>query len=332
MDGQGPQYDVLIVGQGAAGFSAALYAARYQMKAVVFGDKFGGETAIGGAIENYPGFPSIDGFDLMLKMREQVEAYGVEIVDEKVDALTRLPGCFEAHTEPHTEEAKYRGRSVILAVGRERRRLGLPMEEEWTGRGVSYCSVCDAPLYRGKTAAVVGGGNAAVEGAILLARYADKAYLVYRGERLHRPEPVTLRMLEDTANVEVLLNTQVAALKGQDGLEGVALDRPVNGSHHLALDGLFVEIGADPRTKLGLDMGVSLNEQGEIVVDKLMRTSVEGVFGAGDLTDASGNLKQTITAAAQGALAATSAYEFVSAHPGRCQCHAMGYPLVAAGT
>ena len=326
MDGQVPQYDVLIVGQGAAGFSAALYAARYQMKAVVFGDKFGGETAIGGAIENYPGFPSIDGFDLMLKMREQVEGYGVEIIDEKVDALTRLPGCFQAETE----EASYRGKSVVLAVGRERRKLGLPMEEEWTGRGVSYCSVCDAPLYRGKTAGVVGGGNAAVEGAILLARYAEKVYLVYRGDQLTRPEPIALRMLEDTPNVEVLLSTQVTALQGETGLEAVSLDRPLNGSHELTLDGLFVEIGADPRSKLGQDVGVALNDQGEIVVDKLMRTSVEGVFAAGDLTDGSGNLKQTVTAAAQGALAATSAYELVSTHPCRCQCHAMGYPLEAA--
>lgn len=326
MDGQVPQYDVLIIGQGAAGFSAALYAARYQMKALVFGDKFGGETAIGGAIENYPGFPAIDGFDLMLKMREQVEGYGVEIIDEKVDTLTREPGCFEASTE----DGSYRGKSVILAVGRERRKLDLPMEEEWTGKGVSYCSVCDAPLYRGKVAAVVGGGNAAVEGAILLARYAEKVYLIYRGDRFFRPEPIALRMLDDTPNVEVLLKTQVASLQGTDGLEGVTLDRPVNGSHHLTLDGLFVEIGADPRSKLGLDVGTAVNDLGEIIVDKLMRTNVEGVFAAGDLSDASGNLKQTITAAAQGALAATSAYDFVSAHPCRCQCHALGYPVEAA--
>lgn len=326
MDGQVPQYDVLIIGQGAAGFSAALYAARYQMKAVVFGDKFGGETAIGGAIENYPGFPAIDGFDLMLKMREQVEGYGVEIIDEKVDTLTREPGCFEARTE----DGSYRGKSVILAVGRERRKLGLPMEEEWTGKGVSYCSVCDAPLYRGKVAAVVGGGNAAVEGAILLARYAKKVYLVYRGDRLFRPEPIALRMLDDTPNVEVLLKTQVTALRGTEGLDGVTLERPANGSHDLNLDGLFVEIGADPRSKLGLDVGTAVNDLGEIIVDKLMRTNVEGVFAAGDLSDASGNLKQTITAAAQGALAATSAYDFVSAHPCRCQCHAMGYPVEAA--
>ena len=225
MDGQVPQYDVLIVGQGAAGFSAALYAARYQMKAVVFGDKFGGETAIGGAIENYPGFPAIDGFDLMLKMREQVEGYGVEIIDEKVDTLTREPGCFEARTE----DGSYRGKSVILAVGRERRKLGLPKEEEWTGRGVSYCSVCDAPLYRGKVAAVVGGGNAAVEGAILLARYAEKVYLIYRGDRLFRPEPIALRLLDDTPNVEVLLKTQVTALRGTDGLDGVTWTAPPTG-------------------------------------------------------------------------------------------------------
>ena len=308
MAGQGPSFDVIIVGQGAAGFSAGLYAARYQMKSAIFGDVFGGETAIGGAIENYPGFASIDGFDLMMKMREQVEGYGVDIVDEGVDSLACTPDGFEARTA----EGVYHGKAVVLAVGRERRKLGLPFEGEWTGKGVSYCSVCDAPLYGGKVAAVVGGGNAAVEGAVLLARYAEKVYLVYRGGRLYRPEPITLRLLENTSNVEVLLNTRVAALCGQDSLTGVVLDRPVNGSAELELDGLFVEIGADPRTKLASDLGASLNEQGEVAVDRQMRTNVAGVFAAGDLTDASGDLKQTVTAAAQGALAATSAYEFVT--------------------
>ena len=316
-------YDVLIVGQGAAAFSAGLYAARYQMKPIIFGDRFGGETAIGGVIENYPGYPGIDGFDLMTKMKEQVESYQVEVVDEGVEAITQQEDCFEATTE----EGVYQGASVILAVGRERRKLNLPMEEEWTGKGVSYCSTCDAPLYRNKVAAVVGGGNAAVEGAMLLAKYATKVYIIYRGESFLRPEPINLQRLGQIPNVETLFSTSVIELKGRDGLEGVALDRPHNGSVEVTLDGLFIEIGADPRTKLPLDLGVELNEQDEVRVDKMMRTSAHGVFAAGDLTDASGSLKQTITAAAQGALAATSAYEYVSTHPGACGLHATGYSL-----
>ncbi len=316
-------YDVLIIGQGAAGFSAALYAARYQMKSVIFGEKFGGETAIGGMIENYPGYSAIDGFELMVKMKEQVEKYNVDVVDEGVEVLSRGEDCFEVRTE----ETVYQSNAVILAVGRERRKLGVPMEEEWTGKGVSYCSVCDAPLYRDQVAAVVGGGNAAVEGAILLAKYATKVYLIYRGESFFRPEPINIQRLGEMSNVETLFSTRVSELKGQDGLEGVVLNTRHNGAMELALDGLFIEIGADPRTTLAQGLGVELNGQGEVMVDKMMRTNVRGVFAAGDLTDASGSLKQTITAAAQGALAATSAYEFVAAHPKRCACHAVGYSL-----
>ena len=141
MTTQDIQYDTLIVGQGAAAYAAALYAARYQMKSVVFGGLFGGETATGGLIENYPGVPEIDGLDLMFKLREQAEKYEVPIVSEDIVSITRAESCFEATTE---EGTVHRGASVILAVGRERRKLGLEHEDEWTGRGISFCAICDA--------------------------------------------------------------------------------------------------------------------------------------------------------------------------------------------
>ena len=162
------QYDVLIIGQGAAAFAAALYAARYQMRTIVIGESFGGETATGGLIENYPGYPEIDGYDLMIKFREQAEKYEVPVVDDKVESIDRTTHCFEARTG---SGEMYRGATVILAVGRERRKLGLQHEDEWTGKGVSFCSTCDAPLHRGNTVAVVGGGDAAVKGAVLIGRY-----------------------------------------------------------------------------------------------------------------------------------------------------------------
>ena len=315
-------YDVLIAGQGAAGYAAALYAARYQIKPAVFGSVFGGETATGGLIENYPGYLEIDGFELMMKFREQAEKYGVPIIDENVERADRAGSDFEITT---SEGSKYRGASLILAVGRERRKLGLEHEEEWVGRGISYCSTCDAPLHRGNVVAVVGGGDAAIKGAVLLGKYAEKVYVIYRGPRFTRPEPVNLRQLEASPNVAPIFDTTVTELYGDDGLTGVGLSRPHEGSNSLDVHGLFIEIGADPRVELANELGVELNNQNEVVVDKHGRTNVAGVFAAGDLTDGSGELKQTITASAQGAIAATSAYAYVSEHGDACEIHAKGY-------
>jgi len=185
-------------------------------------------------------------------------------------------------------------------VGRERRSLGLEHEREWTGRGVSYCSTCDAPLHRGNAVAVVGGGDSAVKGAALLTKYARKVYLIYRGAAFARPEPVNLRRLDGAENLVRVFNTNVVGLKSEDGLTGIELDRPLDGSPELDVDGIFMELGADPRVELAEQLGVALTEKNEIAVDKSMRTSVHGVYAAGDVADASGELKQTITAAAQG--------------------------------
>lgn len=323
------QYDIVIAGQGAAGFAAALYAARYQTKVAVIGETFGGETAIGGSIENYPGYVDIDGFDLMMHFRAQAEKYEVPIVDDKVSKIVNVGACYEVETE---YGGKYQAQTVILAVGRERRKLGLAQEEEWTGRGVSFCSVCDAPLHRDNTVAVVGGGNAAVEGAVLLAKYATQVYLIYRGAEFFRPERIIVEELNRTANVTQLLETNVVELKGEDGLEGIVLDKRHNGSNELVVDGIFIEIGADPRAELPKQLGVALNDEEEVIVDKHMRTNVPGIFAAGDLTDASGDLKQTVTAAAQGAVAASTAYKYVMEHPQACTWHARAIEPEAAVT
>ncbi len=315
-------YDVIIVGQGAAAYSAALYAARYQIKPLMVGTWFGGETATGGAIENYPGYVEIDGLDLMLHMQEQAKRYEVPVETAKVESITREDECFLSRTDNGDE---FRSNTVILAMGRERRKLGIPKEDEWTGHGVSFCSTCDAPLYRGKSAVVVGGGDAAVKGATLLSKYADKVYVLYRGKEFVRPEPINVRQLEAQANAEVLFNTSVIDLKGQDGVTGVVLDRAHNGSNEIDVDGIFIEIGADPNFELAKQLGVELNELNEVDVDKMMKTNVPGVFAAGDITNGSGELKQTITAAAQGALAATSAYEYSLEHPFACKGHAVGH-------
>jgi thioredoxin reductase (NADPH) len=305
------QIDVLIAGQGAAAFAAGLYSSRYQVNTLIAGEQFGGETAIGGTIENYPGQPDIDGFDLMMKFKEQVDNLETPTAYSNLKSVTRNGDVFRAVLDDGTELDAI---SVILAVGRERRKLRLPREEEWTGKGVSYCSTCDAPLYRNKpAAAVVGGGNAAVEGAILLAKYAATVYMIYRRDKLTRPEPILIKILEQTENVKVLYSTEVAELLGTDeaGLTGIRLNKPWEGQDELTIDGLFVEAGADPRLEIPNQLGLEINPTtGEVHVDKGLNTSVKGIYAAGDLTDGT-DLKQTITAASQGAIAALSAYQHV---------------------
>ena len=198
-------------------------------------------------------------------------------------------------------------------MGRERRKLGLDNEEEWMGKGVSYCSTCDAPLYKNKeSVAVIGGGNAAVEGAILLSKYAKKVYLVYRGIKFFRPEPILLEILNNSENITILLETEVNSLLGDEkGLTGIEINNNINQKKHISLDGIFVEIGADPRLEIPNQLGLEINsDTGEVHVDKHQTTSETGIYAAGDLTDGT-DLKQTITAASQGAIAALSAYQNV---------------------
>ncbi|MAU55474.1 MAG: thioredoxin reductase [Dehalococcoidia bacterium] len=302
--------DLLIAGQGAAGYSAALYSARYQVNTIIAGGEFGGETAIGGMIENYPGIEA-DGFDLMMNMKNQVMNYDIKLIEEDVKSIEKYNSIFIVNTETSIVESK----GIILCVGRERRKLGLPNEEELVGKGVSYCSTCDAPLYKNKIAAIVGGGNAAVEGAILLSKYAKEVHLIYRGANFHRPEKILISQLEACSNINIHFNSKVEAiLTDNAGVSGINLTTNTQESK-IMIDGIFIEIGADPRLELPYQLKLKIdNSTNEVDVNKLMETSVEGVFAAGDLTNASGSLKQTVTAAGQGAIAALSAYTFLNTH------------------
>ena len=303
--------DVLIAGLGAAAYSAALYCKRYQIDTVIVGEEFGGETAIGGLIENYPGQPDIDGFDLMMKFKEQVDNLNTETFDSNLKSVEKISD--ESFRSTLDSGEIFLSKSVILAMGRERRKLGLDNEEELMGKGVTYCSTCDAPLYKNKeSVAVIGGGNAAVEGAILLSKYAKKVYLIYRGIKFFRPEPILLEILNNSENITILLETQVNSLLGDEkGLTGIEINNNINQKKHISLDGIFVEIGADPRLEIPNQLGLEINsDTGEVHVDKHQTTSETGIYAAGDLTDGT-DLKQTITAASQGAIAALSAYQNV---------------------
>ena len=315
-------HDVAVIGGGAAAHGAALYAMRYQLQTIMVIEEFGGETATASVVENYPGHVSIDGLDLIQTMETQVKKLGAEVVQGKAERVEQRRGCFGVGAGGHEVEAK----SLILAVGRERRLLGLPKEKAWVGMGISYCPTCDAPLYGDQTVAIVGGGDSAVKGAILLAKYAKQVYVIHRGPKLGG-EPINNERLQKASNVAFLFKSRVTALSGEDGLRAVVLDPPYERQEELPVDGLFVEIGAEPRIELAESLGVNLDDKGYIKTDSMMRTNVDGVFGAGDVTNASGSLKQVITSAAQGVLAATSAYEYVSEGGEFCETHARPFKL-----
>lgn len=301
-------FDFISVGSGAAGLAAAVYAGRYRMKTAVFGDSFGGYTSIAGDIENYPGYVSVDGFELMLTMKKQAESLGALIIDEKVISVEKQSnGQFIVKSDSGKE---YQARTVMIATGMEHKTLGLSREKELTSKGVHYCTTCDAPLYRDKVIAIVGGGDAAVKGANLSAEYAQKIFLIVRSN-LIKAEPINYEQMKKLRDkVEILFETQVQEIHGEKKFESVTLSKPYNGSTELALDGLFIEIGHFPRTEIAKSLGLELDEKGFIQTDAFMRTNKPGIFAAGDVINLFGSFKQDITSAAMGAVAATSAYEY----------------------
>ena len=310
-------YDLVVVGSGAAGLSAAVYAGRYKMSTLVIGEEFGGETSTAGSIENYPGFKEIDGYDLMKVMKEQAQAIGAEIKDGKVIEVKKEGECFTVSTE----KEHFQATTVILAIGSRRRHLNLPNEKELTGRGVHYCWTCDGPLYGKKTVAMVGGGDSSVKGVNFLGAYAEKIYLIARGKEV-RAEPINMEHMKQLGDkVEVLLENEVKELVGEKKLEKMVLANPYNGSCDLVVDGMFIEVGFDPDKTFAEQMGLELDERGYMKVDNMMKTKVPGIFVAGDATTHFGAFKQDITAAAMGAVAATSAYEYYQAHGDACEYH-----------
>lgn len=314
-------HDVLIVGGGAAAWSAAIYARRYALKTVLVEEQFGGETASAGMIENYPGFDRIDGFDLMNRMRAQATALGVQTVEGKAALVENRYHCFRITVGQNDVLSK----TIILATGMEHRTLGLPHEDGLKGKGVHYCATCDGPLFKKKRVAVVGGGDSAVKWANQLADMGvEHVYVIVREKNLNRAEPINRTRLEGRSEVTVSFENEVVALVGSDRLASVTLAKPVEGSTALSVAAVFVAIGSVPRSDLPVQLGVRLDSRGQIMVDpRTMHTNVDGVFAAGDVTDAAGSFKQIVTSASQGAIAATAAYEDVIQHPNVCTIHGL---------
>jgi thioredoxin reductase (NADPH) len=311
---------VIIIGSGPAGYTAAIYAARAQLEPLLIASSVqaGGELMNTTEVENFPGFPEgVMGPDLMTKMQEQAERFGTEVVMDDVVSV-ELSGDVKKVTLGNGET--HEAQTVIVATGSAYRKLGLESEEQYSGFGVSWCATCDGFFFREKTIAVVGGGDSAMEEANFLTRFADKVYVIHRKDSL-RASKIMQQRAFDNPKIEFLWNKEVAQIFGDQQVRGITIKDTVDGTETtMDLDGLFIAIGNDPRTHL-VHGQIDLTADGTIAVEgRTSRTSLPGVFAAGDVVDPT--YRQAITAAASGTVAALDAEHYlVAANDG----------LVAAG-
>ena len=291
-------HDFVVIGAGPGGYSAAIYAARYKMDILLIGEVPGGIAGTSHDIRNYPGFKQISGMELMMKMIEQAKALNVPIKQDIVTDIKKTDEGFLLKTRKEEILAK----KILISTGTARRELGIPREKELTGKGVSYCATCDAGFYQDKVAAVIGGGDAALTAALLISKFAKKVYIIYRKGEFTKAEVSWIDEVNNTKNIEVMFNEEVEELIGKEKLEKIKL----KSGKEVELDGIFIEIGGTPNTKLAQELGINM-DNGSIIVDKNQETNVHGIFAAGDVTDRP--FKQIVSAAGDGATACYEAFK-----------------------
>jgi len=301
-------YDIAIIGSGPAGLTASIYASRYKLSNIVFGKVLGGEITGAHKVCNFPGLQDISGIDLGMRMYEHAKSLGGQYIAEGIKDIKKENSMFVLISETGKE---YLSKTVIIATGTNRNKLNLPNEEYYLGKGLSYCCTCDGMFFKNKIVAVVGGSSAATMAACMLSDIAKKVYIIYRGAQL-RGDKTWIEEAVNKKNVEVIYTTVVTALEGKEKLEKIKLSKPYKGSEYLDVDGLFVEIGSQPYIDIPNKLGVELDEKGYIKVLGNQSTNVEGVWAAGDCTNALDNFKQVITASAQGAVASNSIYLYLA--------------------
>jgi alkyl hydroperoxide reductase subunit F len=296
--------ELVIIGAGPAGMTAAVYAARKKLDCAVYTSNVGGMAAWSAGIENYMGYHLISGAELMSKFEDQVREFGIPIENKIVEKVDKNEDLFEVII---SGDSVTRSRSVIVATGRMPKKLDVPGENKFIGKGISFCATCDAPIFAGKDVAVIGGGNAALSSAEQLTRIASKVYVITIGD--WTGDQVLQKRVSESPLIEVYKDHYVVDVEGQQFLEKISIKSRETGDElELPVKGVFVEIGSEPASGIVKSI-TKLSKRGEIMVDCSNRTNVDGLFAAGDVTDAP--YKQVIVAAGEGAKAALSAYEYV---------------------
>ena len=299
-------YDLIIIGLGPAGMTSGIYANRYELKALVLGKDFGGTANEAFRVENYPGFTSIPGIDLMNKFKENLDYLKVPYKLEDIEKIKKTKQGFEIFTG----EEIYKSKALILASGTEVKRLGIPGEKELSGKGVSYCPTCDGQFYKDKTVAVIGAGDAGATACLMLSGIVKKVYWIYI-EKIPLAMPFWLKKLEAINNIEKISQNTLLEIQGAGKVEKIILDKEHKGKKKLKADGVFVQIGVSPIADLVRDLGVKVEKQGHIIVDEKQETNLPGLFAVGDVTNSSFRFKQIITACSEGAIAAFSSYQYI---------------------
>ncbi|MDD9953302.1 MAG: FAD-dependent oxidoreductase [Candidatus Woesearchaeota archaeon] len=300
-------WDTIIIGAGSAGMAAAIYAARFNLKVLVIGKEVGGLLNESHNVENYPGYKSITGIDLMLKFKEHMDNLDVPT---KTEWVTEVKA--ENYDDPKkciynviTDKGEYKGKTIIFTNGTKHRKLNAKGEEALSGKGVSYCATCDAAFYKNIPVAIVGGGDSAALAGQLVSEFASKVYVIVRKNKM-RAEPINLQRLEKNEKVEILYETEVEEILGENLVEKIILSKEYNGSKELPVEGVFIEIGQIIQSELAEKMGVTLNERKEIIINENSETNLRGVYAAGDVGNK--EYKQALTGASEGAIAAFAAY------------------------
>jgi thioredoxin reductase (NADPH) len=296
------EYDVVIIGGGAAGLTAAIYTGRKDLKTVIITTDVGGQALLTDHIENYPGVDSISGPDLMLKFQSQAMKFGAEMVTGRVEKITKKGKNFVVES---SDGETYNSKTVILASGKTPRKLGIPGEDKFMGKGVATCATCDAPLFRGKEVAVIGGGNSALEAVELLNSFATKIYLIHRRDEFSADE-ITINKVKKMKKVEIITNAKPLEIKGDKFVSGLVIDGEEK--RELKVGGVFVEIGYELDTQWLKEM-TKLNKKGEIEIDASNNASTKGIFAAGDVSTVP--YKQAVISAGEGAKAGLEAYKHI---------------------
>lgn len=296
------KYDVLILGAGPAGLTAAIYAARYNLKTLVVASSFGGTANLAGEVENWPGFIGA-GADLMITIKAQAEKFGTEFLEAEVDSAKQEG---EEFILSYGEE-EVRGKTLIVALGTEHRQLNIPGEKEFLGKGVSYCATCDGNFFRNRRVAVIGGADSAAKAALYLADICDSVTIIYRKHEM-RCEPISLQKIKGNEKIKIIYEANPTEISGETVVKKIKIKKSDNTEEELDVDGVFIEAGSAPATQVLKPLNLEM-EKDYIITNKDCATNIPGLYAAGDITNTP--MRQMITAAGEGAIAAKSAHEFL---------------------
>lgn len=293
-------YDLIILGLGPAGIGCAIYAARFDLDLLLIGSEYGGLITNTHIVENYPGITSVSGPELMEMFRNHINSLDIPYITDEIQEIQKDNGIFVLKSFFQTFKAK----TLLIATGSERRKLNIPGEEQFSGNGVSYCATCDGPFFKDKRVAVIGGSDSAAKEALFLAKHASKVFIIYRRDEI-RAEPINKQRVLENANIELIYNTNIIEIKGDERVNSVVFDS----GKEFEVKGVFIEIGSIPNSELAKKIDVKTNKKGEIIINRKSETNISGVYAAGDVADAP--FKQAITGVAEGVVASYAVFDYL---------------------